>query len=347
MKKDLYFINPIAHFVYQWWFFLLSKMRILHICNESDNEEKYGDHCKLIRRQGWWTKSNPIINYKKPVQYNANDIFIIGDIFVNLLSFQYRWRNVVYYSEFFDNGKTWEKKMFFYIIWWLFFYNKKIIVPTTQAYKTFQKISNNVYYLPQLWEGDIRAIKYINQKPWLKFLFVGRISEYFKNISFMIDGIISIQKKHPNVSLTLVGRDYDNIIQDKYQSYFKSWILRHISFVSWDELLDIYDDHSTLLLCSNSDPIWSVIMEAMARWLSIIVSDTVWASSYVEDDKNGYIFKNNDMRDYIWCLEKTITHPNIQQLQLHSLSLVCEKYDIRNIRVKTDYISSLWEFIYK
>lgn len=62
------------------------------------------------------------------------------------------------------------------------------------------------------------------------------------------------------------------------------------------------------------------VMEAQARGIPVIVSDTCAANEIIESDKNGYLFKNNDEYD----LEKIITKINDNNL-LEKLS--AEAYD--------------------
>jgi glycosyltransferase involved in cell wall biosynthesis len=51
---------------------------------------------------------------------------------------------------------------------------------------------------------------------------VGRISQKFKNIDFLIKNYLQIKEKYNNVSLTLVGKLYDEDFLSKYEKELTS-----------------------------------------------------------------------------------------------------------------------------
>ena len=59
----------------------------------------------------------------------------------------------------------------------------------------------------------------------VKFLFVGRISNVYKNIYFMLDNFLMLHQKHPHTSFTLVGEVIDKDFFVRYQKEIAAWII--------------------------------------------------------------------------------------------------------------------------
>lgn len=178
-----------------------------------------------------------------------------------------------------------------------------MVVPTKLSYDTFKKFTNNVYYLPQLYMGEIYE-PCIRNDWWVKLLFVWRISCVYKNISFLLDNYLTLKKRFSQLSLTLVWSLDEPEVVERYKDAFENGDITYLWSLPYDELPAIYNAHDIFILPSVSDPIGAVVQEAMAHWCTVLVSDWVWASCYVEDGVSWYVFQSNDALDF---QEKVIT----------------------------------------
>jgi glycosyltransferase involved in cell wall biosynthesis len=276
------------------------------------------------------------------------DFIICGDIFTNNLPFKIKWKNVFYYSEYFWYEKKFVKNLIFYFIWFLFFYNKKIFVPTELAYKTFSKISKNVFYFPQIYYWEICKNKHNDKNEIKLFCVVRNIDSWMKNIGFLIDNFcyfIERDRIQLKISLTLVWEMNDKNFLDKYYKYIKKWTIKYLPRVLREELGEIYSNHDIFILPSKSDPIWAVVQEAMSNWLAILVSDRVGASSYIENWKNWCIFSLDKDGDFSTKLEQIIQ--NLDDYKQNSLRILEEKYRYKNEKLMEEMYSNFSNFLMK
>ncbi|MEF2175429.1 MAG: glycosyltransferase [Candidatus Absconditabacteria bacterium] len=328
-KKRLLFINPVEHFVYYGWYYLFDKFYELIIYNQEERNI-FGKNYKINCKKNYGIKSNPFIIFdKKDINYGKDDIIIIGDIFTNNLCFSIKNKNTLYYSEFFLDKKSLIKKVIFFIIGYLFYYNKKIIVPSKIGKNSFKKVSKNVFYLPQIYYGDIQKSKPVGDI--IKLLFVGRVSPYFKNTDFMIQNYLKYKETNPNIHLTIVGRMDDRDFQNKYGKEMDDGNISYLGLLSQEELFEVYNNHDILLLCSKSEPIGSVVQEAMANGMGILLSKYSGSASYIEEGVNGYTFDPHEDDDFIKKLANICNEKDkINLFKENSYNLIKGKYWYKN-----------------
>ncbi|MCM1264048.1 MAG: glycosyltransferase family 4 protein, partial [Butyrivibrio sp.] len=78
-------------------------------------------------------------------------------------------------------------------------------------------------------------------------------------------------------------------------------------------------------------------LEAMSYSLPIIVSDTNGTACYIEDGKNGYLFKDKDAEDLKEKIIKIISdRENIRHMGAFSYLLVNEKYSFANYQAEIE-----------
>jgi glycosyltransferase involved in cell wall biosynthesis len=88
-------------------------------------------------------------------------------------------------------------------------------------------------------------------------------------------------------------------IPEKYQKKIVS-----LGKISQDRLCDYYRSVDIIVLCSLSEGIPAVLMEAMAAGCPVITSDIVGADEYISHQESGYIYKTGSVSE----LKKGITY---------------------------------------
>lgn len=349
MKKiKIAMLNPaITHNVFIGWRYFFDKYFDFTYYTHATTDDTYGKIKALPVKKLIRIFRNFIVFYDlKNIRTMHSDVKIIWDIFTNTLSYALRDNNSVYYSEFFDYKKWCVKKFIFYILWLIFFRNKKFILPTELAKKTFQKISWDVYYLPILYHGKISQKEEKNENI-IRLLFVWRLSQKYKNIDFIIDNFLDIQKNQKNINLTLVGEIFDT----KYEWKFRELENNGVSYIgkkNTEELEILYRESDVVVLVSDSDPIGAVVLEWMARSNAIIVSDTSWASCYVEDGGNGRIIKTNDGVSFQKAISELANDMKLlEKFQKNSYNLIEKKYWTWNKKILEEYYNWLNSFLHK
>uniref|UniRef100_A0A7V3NTW8 Glycosyltransferase n=1 Tax=candidate division WOR-3 bacterium TaxID=2052148 RepID=A0A7V3NTW8_UNCW3 len=135
------------------------------------------------------------------------------------------------------------------------------------------------------------------------FLFVGRLLDYSKNLSFLLDCLSKL--KEENWKLLVVGSGPD---EDKLKLRAKR--LGISEQIEWrgfrdDPFADI-PETTCLLLVSRSEGFSLVIVEAMQRGIPVISSDCGGPSEIIRTGKNGYLFPVDDEKALIALLRKAI-----------------------------------------
>ena len=254
-------------------------------------------------------------------------------VFMNNLSYDclfLKSNRSIFYSEYYAQWKSKIKNLLFYIVWFLFFRNKKLLVPHKLWLDTFKKISKNVFYLPQLYDWNVldKPIKRKDSK--VIFLFVWRISQYYKNVEFMISNFERVENR--NCELLLAWKIYD--IDDRYLEIMRKrgGNIRYLWEKSFSELEEVYQASDFLILPSKSEPIGSVVQEAMANGCVPIVSDLVWSEWYIDNWINGFTFKSNNAESFLEILNKCINFDkeSIYKIKENAINKVKEKYWIKN-----------------
>lgn len=340
MKQKLYWISPLSHHVYKWWLFFFHTFFDLEVYDNSNICFNFWKQHQLqVRKSIDISKWNFLNIYNNKIKYWKKDIVIIWDIFTNTLCLTIRGDNVIYYSEFFLRKEdSLLKKVFAYIysLWW---YNKKILVPTHKSFDFFSKLSNRVTYFPEIYHGELYLNTTLSENK-LKILFVWKLWEYKKNLEFLLSTLASLRHRI-NFEIWLCGQmeGYDDRLDYYIWVFWKD--LQYYGFQDRKELVNIYTSYNVFILPSISDPIWAVVLEAMACSLPILVSDNVWASTYVQDGENGYIFRSNDQNDFVTKL-MYLTDQNTRELFWRkSYSIVKEKFYYKNTKVLEKYYESI------
>lgn len=350
-KQKLFWINPLAHHVYDWWLRFFNKYFHLNVydCNLNVKypfvEQKNLKH--LMSLKVW--KGNFFNLYQNNFWIKKDDIVVVWDIFTNSLCLTIRKKNTVYYTEyFFRDRESWKKKTLFTLLS-IFWKKKKILVPTLKAKKTWKRVSKKIFYLPQLFFWDIKDNKTLNDNK-LKILFVGHLDDWKKNVKFMLDSLIEMKdenieiwlcwsndeysKSNPSVKIDI--KKYQNIFWNKFKYYGK---------VNHNLLDEIYGKHNLFVLPSLADPIWAVIMEAMAHSLPIVVSDNVWANDYIEQWTNGFTFQSNNKQDLINKITFFLDKKNRMSFGKESAKIVKNRYWYKNRKLLDKLYAEFVNFI--
>lgn len=331
MKCKLFFINPAwSHNVFMWWQYFFNKFFDSYIYNHWEKNKQLWNFKKLTPKKLIIFLKNFIAFYdKKDLNINNSDFVVLGDIFTNTLCYTLKKWKIFYYSEYFNFYKSNIKKILFFIIGFIFFRNKKIIVPTMLAKKTFSNISKNVLYFPIIYYWEVYENKK-NTYDTISLLFVWRMSQNFKNIDFLIDNYLKLRNNF-NIELNLVWKIFDS----KYLNWNHNFLNKNNINYLWEknpnELSEIYKINDIFILPSNSDPIWAVILEAMAHWCAVITSDTVGSSCYIEVWKNWLIFKTNNSEDLVNSI-KTLLLKNelLVKYKKYSTKIIKSKFWYKN-----------------
>lgn len=302
--KKLVWINYISHYVYEWWFYFFNKYFLFDYYDNNSKDISLWNKNKLQLKKNFYLFWNSLrLIDDRNINLNKWDILIIWDIYSLFLVLKYLFRkNTVFYTEIILRKNDKFIKIILIYLYSLFFINKKIIVPTLDSFNLMSKITKKVLYFPQIYYWNLyKNEELYNEK--LKIIFVWNIPYWAKNLYFLLDSLLELNNEKINFEIWLCWRINELHLNriNKYKE--KLWAkLNYLWEFSHEELSKQYLKHNLFILPSLSDPIWAVVLEAMAHSLPVIVSENVWSKSYMIDWKNWYIYKDKqDLKDKI-CL---------------------------------------------
>ncbi len=143
-----------------------------------------------------------------------------------------------------------------------------------------------------------------------RFLYVGRYYD-FKGITELWQAFIKLQKEHPNDwELWCLGTGSLEPI--------KHHKIKHFGFVQPSDLEPILQQCGVFILPSKFEPWGVVVQEYAASGFPLILSEAVGAKeTFLEENKNGYLFNHNNENDLKNSLKKIIS---LDVEQLNSMS---------------------------
>lgn len=179
----------------------------------------------------------------------------------------------------------------------------------------------------------------------IRLLCVGKFEER-KHHLMLLEILTHLLPEYP-ISLTLVGEastPHHESYLKKVREYINAHQLEaqvHIhTNCKPDQMADFYRNADLFVLPSTGEFASVSQLEAMSYSLPVIVSDTNGTACYVENSKNGYLFRDKDIAD----LEAKITDmlrdlDRLKQMGTRSYELVQTKYAFSNYMDKLKQMS--------
>ena len=149
-------------------------------------------------------------------------------------------------------------------------------------------------------------------------LFLARL-EKAKGIYTAINSFEILQKKHPDLSLTIVGTgtEFENV-----KNYIEKNDVKNIELTGGlrgDALIKRYSQADIYLFPTHHEGMPTTVLEAMAFGLPIITRPVGGLVDFFEEEKMGYLIKSHDANDYANAMELFINNFNYtQQVSLYN-----------------------------
>lgn len=149
----------------------------------------------------------------------------------------------------------------------------------------------NVVTLPNAVNVPEPIIRKFDNVP-LQFLFVGRFA-FNKGINILAEAVKSLNEDGygDKMVFNLVGK---GPLFDEYKKVYNFKNLNYLGFADDDKLNELYKTNDMFVLPTLFEGMPTVVLEAMAHGMPIIVTD-VGATLEMVDDKNGFIIDKNSV----------------------------------------------------
>ena len=143
-------------------------------------------------------------------------------------------------------------------------------------------------------------------------LFLARV-EKAKGVYTAINSFEILQKKYPDLSLTIVGTgsEFENVKKHIEKSNLKNVELT--GNLRGDALINKYCQADIYLFPSHHEGMPTTVLEAMAFGLPIITRPVGGLVDFFEEEKMGYLINSHDAHDYVKAIELFMNNPNYTQ----------------------------------
>ena len=148
-----------------------------------------------------------------------------------------------------------------------------------------------IVVLPNAVNPDIKPERKFDANP-LSFLFVGRFA-FNKGINLLMQAVKELNEEGYQDAFTynLVGKG------PLYESYTKEYNYNNVHFIGFaddDKLMELYRKNDLFVFPTRFEGMPTVVLEAMAAGMPIVVSDTGATAELVQSD-NGFLIPTNDV----------------------------------------------------
>ena len=151
----------------------------------------------------------------------------------------------------------------------------------------------------------------------LNLLFVGRFA-FNKGINVLCEAIRQLNGEGYKNKLTfnLVGK---GPLNDKYIKEYDFENINFIGFADDDQLSRLYNENDLFVFPTLFEGMPTVVLEAMATGMPVIVSDT-GATAELVDSSNGYLIEKDNIRSLRWAIHSYFQLNESQRLRLSERS---------------------------
>lgn len=203
----------------------------------------------------------------------------------------------------------------------------------SKRYELKDRIADKTYFLPFLMEPQVSPEEkqyFADDK--INLFCIGKYQKR-KNHKMMIQVVEKLALKYP-VRLIIAGEASDSFQEAYYKSiceYVKEHHLEDRVKLYRDltraQVNEIYKKTDLFVLPSTDEPAAVSHLEAMAFSLAVISGDDNGTATYIENGRNGYIFKDQDAEDLYDKIELIIQQrQNILKMGRESYEMVCKNH---------------------
>lgn len=163
-----------------------------------------------------------------------------------------------------------------------------------------------------------------------KIIFVGRITKV-KDILFALEYFRDKNPSQADFVLVGDGPDFSD-----YQEQFSSFANIHfLGIQQGDVLRKLYASADLLVLPSASETLGKTVLESMASGVAVLVSDKGGPKDYVDNGKNGFIFRAKDYESFCQVMDTALSSQTnlkllgenaYQKISQYSMKKLFEKF---------------------
>lgn len=200
-----------------------------------------------------------------------------------------------------------------------------------QSISGIEDKANKFYAInnPLTYQYSYDMDKFENKKK--EVLYVGRISEYPKRISYVLR-IWKIIESNPELSdwnLKIVGDGPD---MDTSKQLSRKLSLQRVIFEGFKDPKPFYTESAIFMMTSASEGFGMTLVEAQQYGVVPVVMDTYSSlHEIIDSERNGIIIPDNDLDGYAKAVEKLMLEPAYRKQLAENGLKTCKKFTVEHI----------------
>ncbi len=149
--------------------------------------------------------------------------------------------------------------------------------------------------------NPVEKVKRNFAKEQLQLLFVGRFA-FNKGINLLMEAVRQLNNEgyKNRLRFNLVGK---GPLYEQYRQEYKFENVNFIGFADDQQLAALYQQNDLFVFPTRFEGMPTVVLEAMAAGMPVIVSDTGATAELVNSD-NGYLIEKNNIRSLKWAIQR-------------------------------------------
>ena len=145
-----------------------------------------------------------------------------------------------------------------------------------------------------------------------RLLYVGRLSAV-KGLPILLESLVSLKQRHPNIILTVVGDGSDRTYLEQMTADLG--LNNNVAFVGYKSQAEVrkyFEESDVFVLSSFAEGVPVVLMEAMAAGVPVVATQIAGISELVENEVSGYIVPAGDTVGLSQSIEKLLNDSQLR-----------------------------------
>lgn len=210
----------------------------------------------------------------------------------------------------------------------------KITAPSNFLMNAFQeKYNANLVYIANTIEIEKYRFE-IKEYSELKLLWVRSFSKIY-NPKMALDVLFELKNRFPNASLTMVGPDKENLVDDlKLYSEKLNLNVNFTGKLSKEEWILLSKDYNVFINTTHFDNTPISVIEAMALGIPVVSTNVGGIPFLIENYKNGFLVPDKDVTAMVEAIIDILESNELREKCTKNARLMVESFDWNVVKQK-------------
>ena len=175
---------------------------------------------------------------------------------------------------------------------------------------------------------ESRKVPDLCKQDQINLLYVGKIEER-RNSLFLLDVFGELCKERNDIHCIVVGNgeeEYLSAFLEKAKPLLQSGRMEYCKSLPQTDIAELYQNAQLMIFPTNYDIFGMVVLEALYYNLPVVSSFNGAADMLIQDDVNGKIVNNFDVKDWRKAIDTVLKTENYQKIKKNLESVPSTRY---------------------